>query len=285
MSKEVLAESYDVGLTDWLEQNVSANTDIAHTTRLLQQYAEEHEFPIPDARGTPLSSVFTDLANWFLNRRLVADEGIQEGSFRWFVFHVPPRGKGSFSWSDSKKYANGITLKVCGIGLGGTATIKLSKTVELSDCECCHEIIQHMEVRVRRYAVKNASGGEVEERTVDPVRWLHREPRECKPCCDQPIRELDPFRFDLQKSDAVDARTKFARVSSEREIELSFQRNLSLSLELPGKILDAGFGLKSEGALSCKAKWEFAPGALYVPYVNFRQRGVPPYWGVANGSH
>jgi len=285
MSDEVLAESYDMGLADWLEQNASGDIDPKHTAKLLQQYAEEHEFPMSDARGASLSSVFTDLTNWFLNRRLVADEGIQKASFRWFAFHVPPKGKGSFSWSDSKKHSGGITLKVYGIGLGGAAAIKLSKTVELSDCECCHDIIQHMEVRVRRYAVKSSSGDQVEERTVDPVRWLHREPRECKSCCNRPIGELDPFKFELQESDVVDARTKTARVGSEREIELSFERDLSLSLELPGKILEAGFELKSEGALSCKAKWEFAPGALYVPYVNVRQRGVPPYWGIANGSH
>jgi hypothetical protein len=282
-SKEVLAENYGPGLPDWLNDQVTVDASRAKVIQMLQEYAAEHGFPLPDARGLSLSAAFEDLVNWFRNRRLVADDGIHRGSFRWFAFHVPPRGKGSLTWSRSEKRADGITLKVFGAGWGGTASIKLSKTVELSDCVNCHDIVQHLEVRIRRYCVETESGGSVEETTVDPVRWLHREPRERKNCCGQQIKELDPFEFEILESEAIDARKTSARLKIDRVLELASGMNSSLKLELPGRALEAGLELKSEGSLSCKTHLEFAAGALYMPYVRLRHRGFPPQWGSADG--
>jgi hypothetical protein len=280
MNEEILAEDYSAGLPEWFDRNVSADIAPGRASEMLQQYAAAHEFPPPDARGVPLATAFEDLVNWFRDRKLVADEGIQRASFRWFAFHVPPKGKGSISWSRSEQESSGVTLKVFGAGWGGTAAIKLSKTLELSDCINCQDIIQHVEVRIRRYVVESGSGERVEETTVDPVRWLHREPRERKDCCGNQVANLDPFRFELLESEAVDARKTSAHMKTEREMELTFAMDTSLKLELPGKAMEAGLELKSEGSLRCKTQWEFAPGALYMPYVNLRNRGVPPKWGI-----
>lgn len=277
--EEVVEESYSPGLADWLENNVEPDTSPEQAAHLLQQYANEHELPTPDARGVPTSVAFEKLVNWIRRRRLISDEGIQLASFRWFTFHVPPGGKGSISWTRTAARSGGVTLKVFGTGLGGSATLKLLRTLELTGCTACQEIIQHIEVRIRRYLVKSATGVEVEEITLDPVRWLHREPRERKQCCDQSLDTLDRFKFEMQEADAVDARKTTALLKDERELELKFGFNSCVKLELLGG-LDVGLELKSEGGLSCTTTYEFPPGTLYMPYVKRNDRGVPPQWSI-----
>ena len=49
MSEEVLSESYNLGLGDWLERNASANISTKDASEMLKSHVAEHEFPIPDA--------------------------------------------------------------------------------------------------------------------------------------------------------------------------------------------------------------------------------------------
>jgi hypothetical protein len=276
---EVLAEEFTPGLADWFDENVAPAVSVTEAADRLEGYARDHEFPTPDARGLSVAEAYANLVLWLRGRELIVDEGIQRASFHWLTFHVPPGGKGSIGWTQSQSSSNGLTLKVFGSGLGGKATLKFSRGIELAGCGSCQEIIQWLEVRMRRYRVKSDTGDAVEEQTVDPVRWLHQVPRDRSGCCGQPLAKLSRFSFEVLDDEKIDARQTKALLKASRDLELTVGSTSSLKLELPTGI-EAGLELASTGTLGCKMAWEFPPGKLYVPFARRGLRSLPPQWSI-----
>src|SRR5688500_5135760 len=91
--------AYQPGLADWLTEHVSSDMGEDAAAGLLEHYCASTGLHAGDNRGRSIREGFSQLVRWIRSRELIADAGIQTGTFPLFTFHVPPGGEGSIAWT------------------------------------------------------------------------------------------------------------------------------------------------------------------------------------------
>lgn len=274
-----VSAAYEPGLADWLTEHVSSDMADDAAAGLLENYCASTGLHAADNRGRSIREGFEQLVRWIRSRELIADAGIQTGTFPLFTFHVPPNGKGSIAWTSEAQGDGKFGLSVFGCGLGGKLSVKSSESFELSACKQCQAIFQRINVRIRRYRVHNGNDSSSEEVTVDPVEWLNHEAREQHDCCRSLSSEVSRFHYSIQEARTVDGRQTNASQKINRELSVKLGANMSAKLTcLTG--FEAGLELESSGSLACKMTWEFPSGHRYLPYVPRSNEALPPQWAV-----
>src|SRR5262249_7495135 len=151
------------------------------------------------------------------------------------------------------------------------------QSFEVSSCKQCQAIFQRINVRIRRYRIRDGNGSSTEEVTVDPVEWLSHEAREQHDCCLSLTSQVSRFQYSLLEPQTVDSRQTTASIKVSREVALKLGANLSAKLTcLTG--FEIGLELEASGSLTCKTAWAFPPGRLYLPYVPRTNVTLPPQW-------
>src|SRR5690349_17834567 len=145
---------------------------------------------LPAERGLP------DLARRIIARlrgqQVVDDLGEVDGTFEMFGLHVPPAGRAALELSRSATSERQVSVTTMGLGFGGGRKLTLAIDEDIPERGGCMRVLQHVILRVRRFA---AADGQPLVMT-DVVAWGQRELAALPDCgyCGAPGDDLNPVR-------------------------------------------------------------------------------------------
>jgi hypothetical protein len=237
---------------------------------------------LPAGRGLP------DLARRIIARlrgqQLVDDLGEVDGTFEMFGLHVPPAGRAALELSRSATSERQVSVTAMGLGFGGGRKLTLAIDEDIPERGGCMRVLQHVLVRVRRYATPGEPAAEPLVMT-DVVAWGRREMAALPDCayCGTPGDELNPFEFDEDTPNALDLRAFDTPVTRRTEVTLEGSRKADIGVDLAlaaGGKIGAGFHLEQQTTISCTASYTFPAGRWFLPYRRRGETATLPYWAV-----